>query len=45
MKGWRLQMNTNLPGTNWQDVIGTDATNSVSILPANANAFFRLVYP
>jgi hypothetical protein len=43
--GWRLQMNTNLSTTNWQDVPGTDVTNSVSILSTNGNAFFRLVYP
>jgi autotransporter-associated beta strand protein len=43
--GWRLQMSTNLSTTNWQDVAGTDATNSVSIIPTNSNAFFRLVYP
>jgi len=43
--GWRLQMNTNLSTTNWQDVAGTDATNAVSIPSTNGNAFFRLVYP
>lgn len=43
--GWRLQMNTNLAGTNWQDVSGADSTNLISILPTNGNAFFRLVYP
>jgi autotransporter-associated beta strand protein len=43
--GWRLQMNTDLSTTNWQDVPGTDVTNSVSILSTNGNAFFRLVYP
>jgi hypothetical protein len=43
--GWRLQMNTNLSTTNWQDVAGTDAANSVSIPATNGTAFFRLVYP
>jgi fibronectin type 3 domain-containing protein len=43
--GWRLQMNTNLSTTNWQDVPGTEAANSVSIPLTNGNAFFRLVYP
>jgi len=43
--GWRLQMNTNLAGTNWQDVAGADTTNAVSIPPTNGSAFFRLIYP
>jgi fibronectin type 3 domain-containing protein len=43
--GWRLQMSTNLSTTNWQDVSGADATNQISIMSTNANAFFRLVYP
>jgi len=43
--GWRLQMNTNLSTTNWQDVSGANATNQILIKPTNANAFFRLVYP
>jgi autotransporter-associated beta strand protein len=43
--GWRLQMNTNLSTTNWQDVPDTEAANSVSIPLTNDNAFFRLVYP
>jgi fibronectin type 3 domain-containing protein len=43
--GWRLQMNTDLSTTNWQDVPGTEAANSVSIPTTNAAAFFRLVYP
>jgi hypothetical protein len=43
--GWRLQMSTDLVGTNWQDVAGTDITNAVSIPPTNGNAFFRMVYP
>jgi hypothetical protein len=43
--GWRLQMSTNLTAGSWQDVVGMDATNSVSISVTNANAFFRLVYP
>ncbi len=43
--GWRLQMNTDLSTTNWQDVAGTDATNSISVQPTNSGAFFRMVYP
>ncbi len=43
--GWRLQMNTDLSTTNWQDVSGADAINQISIQPTNANAYFRLVYP
>lgn len=43
--GWRLQMNTNLNTTNWQDVPGAEATNFVSIPSTNGSAFFRLVYP
>ncbi|HLP78566.1 MAG TPA: LamG-like jellyroll fold domain-containing protein, partial [Candidatus Paceibacterota bacterium] len=43
--GWRLQMNTDLSTTNWQDVPGTEEANAVSIPPTNSNAFFRLVYP
>jgi fibronectin type 3 domain-containing protein len=43
--GWRLQMNTDLGTTNWQDVPGSDAANYTSLPPTNINAFFRLVYP
>ncbi|HEU5070962.1 MAG TPA: LamG-like jellyroll fold domain-containing protein [Verrucomicrobiae bacterium] len=43
--GWRLQVSTNLNTTNWQDIAGTEATNAVSLLPTNGNAFFRLIYP
>jgi len=43
--GWRLQMNSNLGTTNWQDVSGTEEANAVSIPLTNGNAFFRLVYP
>jgi len=43
--GWRLQMNTNLSTTNWQDVSGANATNQILILTTNANTFFRLIYP
>ena len=43
--GWRLQMTTNLTTTSWQNVLGTEATNFISLPPTNGNAFFRLVYP
>ncbi len=49
--GWRLQVQTNSTstglGTNWFDVAGSTATNSVS-LPVDANngsVFYRLTYP
>jgi len=43
--GWRLQTQTNLPGTNWVAVPGANATNLI-LIPMNINsAFFRLVYP
>ncbi|HEU5395654.1 MAG TPA: polysaccharide lyase family protein, partial [Verrucomicrobiae bacterium] len=49
--GWILQAQTNSLdrglGTNWTDVLGSDATNvmTVPFLPANAGAFFRLIHP
>jgi hypothetical protein len=43
--GWRLQMNTNLSTTNWQDMSGANTTNQISIPTTNANEFFRLIYP
>jgi hypothetical protein len=49
--GWRLQVQTNGPatglGTNWFEVMGSSATNSV-LLPmdaGNASVFYRLIYP
>jgi hypothetical protein len=45
--GWRLQMQTNLLGTNWVDVPGATTTNlmTLPVNPANASVFYRLVYP
>jgi fibronectin-binding autotransporter adhesin len=49
--GWRLQAQTNAPGTglttNWATVPGSTTVNSMSftINPANSSAFFRMVYP
>jgi cellulose 1,4-beta-cellobiosidase len=43
--GWHLQMQTNLPGTNWVAIPGVDATNYVLVPLTNRNAFFRLFYP
>lgn len=49
--GWRLQVQTNLAntglGTNWYTWPGSTSVNAVSIPinPANADVFFRLVYP
>jgi autotransporter-associated beta strand repeat len=49
--GWRLQAQTNAPGTglttNWATVPGSTTVNSMSftINPANSSVFFRMVYP
>ncbi len=43
--GWRLQMSTNLLEANWQDVVGAESTNFISIQSTNSSTFFRLVYP
>jgi len=49
--GWRLETQTNAPGTglstNWQTVAGSSGTNQllVPIVPTNGSVFFRLVYP
>jgi len=49
--GWRLQSQTNSLaiglGTNWVDVAGATATNSVTftVSPVSGSVFFRLVYP
>jgi fibronectin type 3 domain-containing protein/regulation of enolase protein 1 (concanavalin A-like superfamily) len=43
--GWRLQMNSDLSTTNWQDIAGSDAANYISLPATNVNAYFRLVYP
>ncbi|TAL04422.1 MAG: hypothetical protein EPO07_05130, partial [Verrucomicrobia bacterium] len=49
--GYRLLAQTNPPNvgltTNWQPVVGSNATNQVSIAmnPAAGSVFFRLVYP
>jgi hypothetical protein len=43
--GWRLLMNTNLAGTNWQDVPAASITNLMLISPTNGSVFFRLTYP
>jgi len=49
--GWRLQAQTNNLttglGTNWVDVAGATATNSVSISMAKTGGvvFYRLIYP
>jgi len=49
--GWRLQVQTNVLatglGTNWFDLAGSAATNSVR-LPTdliNGSVFYRLIYP
>lgn len=43
--GWRLQMSTNLNTTNWQDVSGAGAGDSISVPPTNDTAFIRMIYP
>jgi hypothetical protein len=49
--GWRLQMQTNYVtqgfGTNWFDVVGSTATNqmTIPINPANGSVFYRMIYP
>ena len=49
--GWRLQVQTNGLAiglnTNWSDVAGASATNSVdqAINPANGSVFYRMIYP
>ncbi len=43
--GWRLLMNTNLAGPNWQEVAGANATNTLFLPMTNASMFYRLVYP
>ena len=49
--GWRLQSQTNSLttglGTNWVDVAGSTAVNSVTntINTANSSVFYRMVYP
>jgi autotransporter-associated beta strand protein len=45
--GWRLQSNTNLTTTNWVDVAGATATNSIIITGSQSGfgMFFRLIYP
>ncbi len=49
--GWRLQVQTNNLtaglGTNWSDVPGATATNSMNFLfdASNGSVFYRLVYP
>jgi len=43
--GWRLQMNTNLAGSNWIDIAATATSTSFSVPATNDNLFFRLTYP
>jgi len=42
MEGARLQMATNLTKPFWQDISGSEGTNTVSLPMTNAAAFFRL---
>jgi hypothetical protein len=43
--GWRLQMQTNILGTNWADVLNANYLNVLRLPMTSASAFFRLVYP
>lgn len=45
--GWRLQMNTDLAGTNWVDVPAAIWTNQIAVpvITTNASVFYRLIYP
>lgn len=43
--GWRLQMQTNILGTNWADVLNANYLNVLRLPMTNGSAFFRLVYP
>jgi hypothetical protein len=49
--GWRLQVQTNAPGTglgtNWMTVPGSDQMTgtNITINPASGSAFYRLSYP
>jgi hypothetical protein len=40
---YQLQMSTNLVGSNWIDAGDGITSNSISILPTNAAAFYRIV--
>lgn len=43
--GWRLETNTNLLQTNWNNISGADWTNEVEVSATNGSAFFRLIFP
>ena len=43
--GWRLQMQTNILGTNWVNVINANYFNLLLLPMTSGSAFFRLVYP
>lgn len=43
--GWRLQMATNLVGSNWGDVPGGGGTNVMFLPLTNGIQYFRLAYP
>lgn len=43
MDGVRLQKATNLVSATWEDVVGSEGTNTVSLPMTMAAAFFRLV--
>ena len=40
---YQVQMTTNLVNPVWQDVGGSLSTNSLTLLPTNAAAFYRIL--
>jgi alpha-galactosidase len=45
--GWHLQAQTNILGTNWCDILGSEQTNiwTIPIDSTNQSVFFRLIHP
>jgi hypothetical protein len=45
--GWHLQSQSNVLGTNWWKIIGSEETNSliIPIILTNQSMHFRLIYP
>jgi hypothetical protein len=45
--GWTLQTRTNIPGADWLNIVGSQATNTwvISLGDPDASVLFRLTYP